>query len=327
VTFYLAHHKTKRLEPKSAQECADSFLTHQKALNISSSQIKTLTKHFKRFNADFGTRKIHEITNDEIFDWLASRKDEATGEPWSTKTRNSNRGSLVSLSLFAQKKLGAIPRGDETEFQKVGIAKAEHKDEVDIYTHDEMRQLLADAFEHDLDMIPVLVMGGFQGLRPAEIHGEGVDRPPLKWSAFLWHDQRIEIRGQKIRSKQNRDLPMLAATRAWLAPFEKLEGRVWLHAQAHSKKLIALRAHSKVRSVGNGFRHSYASYRVRHLKSDLPQLAAEMGNSPNQIISSYKRNVTDAQADTWFSIMPPAGYAERVRVFLELRQASVAKVE
>ena len=62
----------------------------------------------------------------------------------------------------------------------------------------------------------------------------------------------------------------------------------------------------------NGLRHSYASYRIRHLKGNLPELAQKMGNSPREIINSYKRNVTDAEADEWFNIMPPKDYAELI---------------
>jgi hypothetical protein len=74
-----------------------------------------------------------------------------------------------------------------------------------------------------------------------------------------------------------------------------------------------------VNSIYDGLRHSYASYRIRHLKGNLPQLAQEMGNSPREIINSYKRNVTDAQADAWFSVKPPPDYSEKIKIALALR--------
>jgi hypothetical protein len=36
-----------------------------------------------------------------------------------------------------------------------------------------------------------------------------------------------------------------------------------------------------------------------------------MGNSPREIIRSYKRNVTDAEANAWFNL-PPAHYWDAV---------------
>jgi len=68
VAFYLAHHRHKRFEPKTFSECSTIFIQHQKGNNISPIQIKTLEKHFRRFEQDFGTRKIHEITTMEISD-------------------------------------------------------------------------------------------------------------------------------------------------------------------------------------------------------------------------------------------------------------------
>jgi hypothetical protein len=122
----------------------------------------------------------------------------------------------------------------------------------------------------------------------------------------------LHIVGQKIRSKANRDIPLHAVTRAWLEPFKILQEEIWQYKQAYSKKMAALRAKAGVKSSYDGLRHSYASYRIRHLKGNLPELAQEMGNSPREIINSYKRNVTDADADKWFNIMPPKDYAELI---------------
>ena len=72
--------------------------------------------------------------------------------------------------------------------------------------------------------------------------------------------------------------------------------------------MLRLAKKAGVRRIYDGLRHSYASYRIRHLKGNLDQLAEEMGNSPREIIRSYKRNVTDAQANAWFDLMPPAHY-------------------
>ncbi len=321
VAFFLAHHKGKKFEPMSVGDCADKFIVSQRGNNISPIQIKTLEKHFRRFRKEFETRKVHEVAALELSEWLTSRTDENTGEPWSVKTRTSVRGSLVSLSLFARDTLKAIPDFGQTEFQKVKPPRKDERGEVEIYTPAELETLLLAALEHDIDLIPAIVTGGLQGLRPAEFHAEGAKRPPLKWEAFIWDDGILHITGQKIRSKANRDIPLHAATRAWLEPFRGMTGEAWRHTQAHSKKWIALREKAKVRSIYDGLRHSYASYRIRHLKGNLPELAQEMGNSPREIIASYKRNVTDAQADAWFAVMPPRCYADEVKAALALREA------
>jgi hypothetical protein len=321
VTFFLANHKSKRFTPKTVVDCTKMFIVSQRANNVSPSQIQTLEKHYRRFKLEFGSRRIHEITALEIAEWLATRKDEKTGEPWSTKTRTSNLGSLVSLALYAQDTLRAIPDFGKNEFQKVRRPKKDERAEVEIYSATEIKDLLFAAIETDIDMIPALVTGAFQGLRPAEFHAEGARRRALTWEAFIWDDNALHITGQKVRSKANRDILLHSVTRAWLYPLKKEKGEIWKHKQAHTKKLIAVRKKAKVRSVYDGLRHSYASYRIRLLKGNLAELAQEMGNSPREIINSYKRNVTDAQALEWFAVMPPAGYGEKIKAVLAQRKA------
>ena len=70
----------------------------------------------------------------------------------------------------------------------------------------------------------------------------------------------------------------------------------------------------------DGFRHSFASYRIRQLKGDLNKLAEEMGNSPREIINSYKRNVRDEDTALWFSITPPAGTPSSWRLHYEFAE-------
>jgi integrase len=204
-----------------------------------------------------------------------------------------------------------------SKLQKVRRPKPDVRDEVEIYTPHEMQRFLLTALETDIDLIPGLVLGGFQGLRPAEFHGEGVKRLPLRWDSLIWDDGIVYIKGQKIRSKPNREIPLHPVTEAWLRPFALCQGEIWKYREAYMKKLLRLRAKSGVKSIYDGLRHSYASYRIRHLKGNLDQLAEEMGNSPREIIKSYKRNVTDAEANAWFNVLPPSDYWERVYSYIQ----------
>lgn len=306
----------KRFQPKTLSDCVAAFLAEERSRNLSPSQIKNLVKHLDRFKKDFDSRKIHEISAKEIADWLASRRSE-NGELWSVKTRRNVRGSLVSMSLYSQRMLNAIPDLGLTEFQKVKNPKKDEKAEVEIYTAAEVLKLLNAAATHDITLIPGIVVGCFQGLRPDEFHAENAKRRPLKWEAFNWHDQLMHVSGQKVRSKQTRDFPFHAVAQAWLKPFRDLKGEIWKLRNRFDKKLTAVCEKAGVQKIYDGFRHSYASYRIRHLKGDLAALASEMGNSPAEIINSYKRNVTDKEADEWFKLKPPANYAKKIAAALQ----------
>ena len=324
VNLYLAYRPKSKFKPMTVEDCALKYIASRKTNNITTPQIKTLEKHFRRFNRCFGSRKIHDIDVAEIAEWLDECRDEKTGNLWKPKTKRSTRASLVSLGNFARKHLKAIPsNGDETEFQKVPLPKVDAKHEVEIYTPQELQTLLTTAIREDIDMIPIIVLGCFLGLRPAEAHGEDVDREKLQWEAFIWNDGYLSVFGQKVRSKPTRHVKIPAVAKLWLHPFRKLKGPVWRYTSSHSKKLISLRKQANVRSIIDGFRHSYASYRIRQLKGDLVRLAEEMGNSPEELISSYKRNVTDAEAEAWFKTSPPDAYSTTVRSALKLRKSTL----
>jgi hypothetical protein len=256
----------------------------------------------------------------EIALWLGTRKDEKKGQLWSGKTKISNLGSLVSLSVFSRDTLKAIPGEGPTEFQLVKRPKLKQRGAVEIYSPAELKRLLTTAIKTDIDLIPVIVLGGLQGLRPAECHAEGLDRPPFTWEEINWNDRIVDVTGQKVRSKHTRGIPLQPSAARWLQPFRILKGPIWTYVEAHTKKMLALRKLAGVKSVYDGYRRSFASFRIRELDGNLDKLAVEMGNSPEEILGAYKRNVTDAEAAAWFGVMPPAGYAGKIRSVLAQRE-------
>ena len=148
-----------------------------------------------------------------------------------------------------------------------------------------------------------------------------MNRLPLTWEEFNWHDKRLHISKQKVRSKSSRDIPIQAVAEAWLEPFKVLSGPMWSFQKAYEDKMNALRRKAGVSGKHDGYRHSYASYRIRQIKQDMAQVAYEMGNSPKELQDSYKRNVTDQQAEEWFALMPPPDYSAQVEAALSLRQS------
>ena len=186
VQYFLLNHRTKNLEPKTFAECEASLLQAKQGANISEDQIQRRKKHFRRFSAKYVSRPIHEFKSLDIETWLNSQKIRGTKLPWSAKTKKSVRGSLISLSLYAQKKLSAIPEG-KTQFQEVDAPKQDAKKAVEIYTPAEIKTLLEAAISTDIDLVPGIIFGSFCGLRPYEFHGERSKRDPLNWESITSH--------------------------------------------------------------------------------------------------------------------------------------------
>ena len=321
VQYFLTHNPKRKFKPMAVADCIIKHLADQKNINNSPSQIETLKKHLNRFSATFGKRHIHEIESREVAEWLHGCKDAKKGKKWSPKTKNNVLGSVVSLALFSRDRLNAIPdTGGKLEFQKVKRSKPDPTKDVEIYTPEEIRILLEGAYAYDIDLIPILVLGSFLGLRPSEAHGEGVNRDKLRWESFLWTDKTLPLKGQKVRGNPTRTIPISSNAEKWLEPFKKVKGVVWRQKEAHSKKLISLRQKTGVRSIADGFRHSFCSYRIRIVGNDLNKVAYEMGNSPREIIDSYRRDVTDLNAKEWFSVLPPDDYTKKVEASLKLRK-------
>ena len=322
VEFYLNHHQHKKFVAKKITACIEAYLAEERSRNHSALHERTLVRHLGHFVKTFGDRKIHEVAAKEISDWLRNFRQE-DGSPWAVKTRISVRGTLVGLFIYSRDILKAVPSQEKTEAQLVKNPQRDVKGEVEIYTPEQMRTLLLTALSTDIALIPALIFGGFQGLRPDEFHGENVQerRDPLQWKAVRWADGQLDVIG-KVRSKARRHLPLHPITQAWLLPFKKAAGSTWTLRKSYTYKMRALLKAAGVTGVHDGLRHSYASYRCRHLGNNLPKLAEEMGNSPSEIIKSYKADVSDAEADAWFDIQPPPGYAKDVQAKYLLHQPS-----
>jgi hypothetical protein len=226
------------------------------------------------------------------------------------------------MANYARRVLKAIPdNGGDTEFQKVPTPKVPPKKEVEIFTPDDLNKLLVTAIEQHVDMIPMIVLGGLLGLRPNECHGEEADRRRIQWKDFNWMDKYLAVWGQKINSKATRHVPISQNAALWLKPFEKLKGNLWNGKSAYDNRFKTLRLLAGVHDVYNGLRHSFASYRFRLVK-DADQVALEMGNSREEFFRSYRRNVTDADAEKWFGVKPQRGYNSKIQAVLASRKSS-----
>lgn len=297
VNFFLAHHDSNQFKPKKVSECITSFHEAGVRRKVSPGYAKTSTIRLRKFAACFGTREIHTIRATEIEEWLSPLK--------SPKTSNHYRGIVVSLFLYARDVLQAIPdEGGKVAPQRVQPSKVDRQTKVEIYSPEQITTILNACVQYDCALIPVVVLGCFLGLRPNEIHGEEARYAPLSWESIDWERGEIHVEGQKVRGLNVRDLKIPDNAMKWLLPFRKCKGIIWTREKSYNrrlKKLINNKAAQTV--VYDGFRHSYASYRIRQLNGDLNKLAEEMGNSPSEIINSYKRNVRDEDVIRWHRVL------------------------
>ena len=156
----------------------------------------------------------------------------------------------------------------------------------------------------DATIAPALAIAAFAGLRLAEVSR-------LDWRDIRLTEKLIVVGAENAKTAARRLVPISDNLFAWLSPAVKRFGSVNPCVEQNHNVGNALgdrferaAAKAKVKWKRNGFRHSYISYRVATLK-DVPAVALECGNSPQVIFSNYRALATDAEARSWFSIMPP----------------------
>jgi integrase len=246
-----------------------------------------LNSKLSRFCRDFGNRPIPAVTVEEIDKWLRDLD-------CSPKSRAQYRANVGVLFGHAER-LGMIDRNPIPRTAKPKLVDSPPE----IFTVDELRSLLEAASRGAPEVLPVLAIGAFAGVRDAEIKR-------LDWSEVDLSRRHIEIKGAKAKSARRRIIPIQPNLAAWLRPYSGMNGRIVL--EGARKKLDRVRkAAGLVRWPNNGLRHSFASYRLAAIH-DAPRVAAELGHtSPQMLYSTYRELVLPEEAERYWQIAPVAG--------------------
>ena len=264
----------------------DEFLTAKAQDHLSKSYLDQLSIAVRRFAKAF-PGEIMAIKSGELDRWLRS----LSGSP---VTRNSVHRCIKVFLSFAKAR-GYLPPKEATAAEMVPLAK-EGQTKTEIFQPKEMRQLLEAASP---DLLAFLVIGGFAGLRVAEIGR-------LDWSAVDLDRRIIMLRADQAKTASRRIVPISDNLAGWLKLLPR-KGKVTPNPKTAgaatdlAKKLGIPWRH-------NGLRHSYISYRIAEIK-DAAKVALEAGNSPDIIFKHYRELVTEQDAHEWFSITPAAGWS------------------
>jgi integrase len=285
---YAKRHPVK-LPQKSVVAVVDEFIEAKRAKGVSRRYMEDLVYRLGQFK-DCIKSNIGQVDADEIRMFLDGLT-KANGEKVSARSYNNFRFALVTLFEFAKKRK-YLP-ADWNEFGSVDVMK-DNGGAIEIFMPEELTQLLNHA---PAELVPFLTLGGFAGLRSAEIER-------LDWKDIRFETGFVVVEAGKAKTASRRQIEMSANLRAWLKPYTKKTGKVLLHNDDQLyKALRELSVTAKVPWKNNALRHSYISYRVAE-SGDANRTALEAGNSPAMIFSNYRELVTPQEAKKWFSILP-----------------------
>lgn len=235
---------------------------------------------------DVLTKPVSEITTAEIDDYLRSLT-------LSTRSRCNIRAALVTAFEFAKSR-GYLPRDRETAAKSSARVKV-RSGEVEIFTPKEMAALLTAS---NADTLPLIALGGFAGLRTAEI-------ARLEWKDVNFEENIITVSAAKSKTASRRIVQMQPNLVQWLAPYSGHTGKLLpiKHANTCCKMEWAVAEAAGIKWKHNALRHSYGSYRLAQIKN-AAEVALEMGNSPQMIFKHYRELVTPRDAAAWWAIAP-----------------------
>ena len=235
--------------------------------------------------------EVHTITAKLIADYLAAL-------PFKERTKANHRDVLNYFNRWLVLR-GYLAKGTDW-LEGVQKYTKRKQGEISTYTADEMRRLIAAA---DKRILPMIVIGGFAGLRHAEI-------ARLEWQDIDLEEGFIEIKAENAKTDTRRIVPVKENLREFLLTMAKKHGKVvsLVNTTKHLLKTAADTADAKneieaLEWKHNALRHTYISARVAE-SGDVPRVADEAGNSPQVIRTNYLKRMRPAAAAEWFAIKP-----------------------
>lgn len=275
-------------------QLADEVVEAKRSDGMSAAYLADLRKRFAHFCRDFGSRPIASVTVEEIDNWLRAL-------PLSPKSRANYRANIGVLFSYAKKR--RMISENPIEF----TAKPKLVDKPpQIFSVDELRALLEAAQRVSPDILPMIAVGAFAGLRDAEIKR-------LDWDEIKFARGLIEVKAAKAKSARRRFVPIQHNLAAWLQPYTGMKGRL-VPVAARIKLERARKAAGLTSWPNNGLRHSFASYRLT-ATNNAPAVAAELGHStPAMLYANYRELVVPEEAERFWQVAP-AAEAENVVAF------------
>ena len=239
------------------------------------------------FASVFGNRAIASITVEELDSFLLS-------VPGSLKSRANLRQNISVLFGYAVKRR-ILDNNPVLHTEKPKLPD----NPPEIFTVDELRTLLETAQRIAPDVVPMLAIGAFAGVRDAEIKR-------LDWQEIDLVRGHIEITGAKSKSARRRIIPIQPNLAAWLRPYSEKKGRL-VPGRITRTNLDLVRKKAKLAAwPNNGLRHSFASYRLAAI-GDAPRVAHELGHtSPVMLYNTYREVVRPDEAERYWKIEPAA---------------------
>jgi integrase len=253
--------------------------------NSSQVYIDQIIRQLGRFVRDFPGVSIHEITPEQIQEWLEQKCGSSAAN-----RKNRRREINVLFSKMVQK--GLLKVNPVDRISRVIVDRGRP----DILTLGQVQSALKNLDGQDRALFAVMT---FAGLRPSEAE------------ALHWEDVKLDrgfLEAKRGQRADNRNVTLSTNLVAWLRPLAG-EGSVFKgHVQRWRRRVqqaIAIASTPLNEWPQDVLRHSYASYHLEKHKN-ANDLAHEMGHRGNaqMLYAHYRQLVTPEDARAFWEIAP-----------------------
>jgi integrase len=280
VREFGVRHKKER-ESRPLGEAVASYIDFREKEGKSRRHLDDLRLRLGRLVREMGAeRRLAMVTGEDVDEWLA-------GLGVTPVTVLNYRRAVMALFSHGVKK----------KWCKENPVCHAHRPKVARTTPGILtpRQLAGLLAECEGELLAVVVLGAFCGLRPSEALA-------MRWENIQMAEGIVRIYKSKT---EDRDAPITPAAAAWLVGLHKGEGAVasfsvWGYMNRLKRASVAAGIEEW---PSNALRHSFASYRLK-LTNDRKAVAEEMGNTPQVLRTNYRRLVSEDEARAWFNVLP-----------------------
>src|SRR5215471_6783707 len=203
VNFRVDHLERVRRHGITVAQLVNEILEAKRRDGRSEVYLRDLRYRLSKFVQDFGHRPIAGITVDELDNWLRAL-------PYSPQSRTNYRTIIGLLFSYAESR-GIIERNPMLRTAKPKLVDRSPE----IFAIDELGALLEAGNRVAPDVVPMLAIGAFAGLREAEIQR-------LDWSEVDLARGHIEIKAAKAKSARRRIVPIPSNLMAWLRSYSAM---------------------------------------------------------------------------------------------------------
>jgi integrase len=266
----------------------DEFIANRRAKGKSEIYLRDLRTRLGRFKALMGERITADVTVSDVDHWIQSL---GVGP----QTQNNFRAVLSAMWTFAVRR-GYAAANVIQLVDKSSVLR----DHVPTFSPDEIGRLLTAAAP---ELIPVLAIGAFAGLRPEEIN-------KLRWEDLDFHERTIRVNASAAKTRKKRFGEISDNLQAWLRPFAGRTGPV---APPNLQKMR--RATMKTAKIQKWppdvLRHSFASAHYAFHKNPAHTAVIIGHRDQNMLLTHYRDLMKPSEAARYWAIMPE-GTAENV---------------